>query len=182
MDPLTLATTVVTKAVEEVGKKLPDQIGHMWRAIVARFAGQPAAEEAVKDLVATPNDTDNQAAFRKELRKVLETDTTFAAEFEHRLSSAQREAGDTIYNTGSGGVATGGLGPLFGVPVAVQDQFWTRGILTTNGSRVYRDYVPEADLTVIARLRQAGTILPGNLNLRELVMGGTQAPPYDANF
>ena len=33
-------------------------------------------------------------------------------------------------------------GPLFGVPIAVKDQFWTDGILTTNGSRVYRDFVP----------------------------------------
>ena len=119
MDPLTLATTAVTvlspylvkageKAVEEVGKKLPDQVGHMWRAITAKFTGKPAAEEAVKDLVATPDDTDNQAAFRKELRKVLETDTAFAAEFEHLLGSAQPKAGDTILNTGSGAVATGG--------------------------------------------------------------------------
>src|SRR5687767_5813918 len=37
------------------------------------------------------------------------------------------------------------LGPLFGVPVAVKDQFWTKGILTTNGSRVYRDFVPDDD-------------------------------------
>ena len=39
------------------------------------------------------------------------------------------------------------VGPLFGVPVAVKDQFWTRGIVTTNGSRVYRDFVPDADAT-----------------------------------
>ena len=36
----------------------------------------------------------------------------------------------------------GALPPLFGVPMAVKDQFWTKGILTTNGSRVYRDFVP----------------------------------------
>jgi aspartyl-tRNA(Asn)/glutamyl-tRNA(Gln) amidotransferase subunit A len=70
------------------------------------------------------------------------------------------------------------VGPLFGVPVAVKDQFWTSGILTTNGSRVYRDFVPDADATVITRLRQAGTILLGKLNLSELAMGGTQAPPW----
>jgi hypothetical protein len=119
MDPQTIATTAVTvlspylakageKAVEEVGKKLPDQIGHVWRAIMAKFTGKPAAEEAVKDLVATPDDTDNQAAFRKELRKVLETDTAFAAEMERLLSSARSEAGDTILNTGPGAVATRG--------------------------------------------------------------------------
>jgi aspartyl-tRNA(Asn)/glutamyl-tRNA(Gln) amidotransferase subunit A len=70
------------------------------------------------------------------------------------------------------------VGPLFGVPVAVKDQFWTRGIVTTNGSRVYRDFVPDIDATVITRLRQAGTILLGKLNLSELAMGGTQAPPW----
>jgi aspartyl-tRNA(Asn)/glutamyl-tRNA(Gln) amidotransferase subunit A len=70
------------------------------------------------------------------------------------------------------------LGPLFGVPMAVKDQFWTKGILTTNGSRLYRDFVPSADATVVARLKAAGAILLGKLNLSELAMGGTQQPPY----
>jgi len=72
----------------------------------------------------------------------------------------------------------GELGPLFGVPVAVKDQFWTKGVLTTNGSRVYRDFVPDADATVVSRLTQAGTILLGKLNLSDLAMGGTQEPPW----
>jgi aspartyl-tRNA(Asn)/glutamyl-tRNA(Gln) amidotransferase subunit A len=77
------------------------------------------------------------------------------------------------------GVMRGGdLGPLFGVPVAVKDQFWTRGIRTTNGSRVFRHFVPHEDATVVARLAQAGTILLGKLNMSELAMGGTQQPPY----
>ena len=69
-------------------------------------------------------------------------------------------------------------GPLFGVPIAVKDQFWTEGILTTNGSRVYRDFVPSEDATVISRLRDSGAILLGKLNLSELAMGGTQDPPW----
>jgi Asp-tRNA(Asn)/Glu-tRNA(Gln) amidotransferase A subunit family amidase len=101
----------------------------------------------------------------------------------HASITVMRDAALTAARQAEQRVLRGGdLGPLFGVPVAVQDQFWTRGILTTNSSRVYRDYVPEADLTVIARLRQAGTILPGNLNLRELAMRSTRAPPYGANF
>ena len=75
-------------------------------------------------------------------------------------------------------VRGGDLGPLFGVPVAVKDQFWTRGILTTNGSRAYRDFVPTQDATVITRLQSAGTILLGKLNLSELAMGGTRQPPW----
>ena len=69
-------------------------------------------------------------------------------------------------------------GSLFGVPIAVKDQFWTAGILTTNGSRAYRDFVPEEDATVITKLRQAGAILLGKLNISELALGGTQQPPW----
>ena len=72
----------------------------------------------------------------------------------------------------------GVLPPLFGVPMAVKDQFWTKGILTTNGSRVYRDFVPTEDATIVTRLKEAGAILLGKLNLSELAMGGTQQPPY----
>src|SRR5882724_7915823 len=70
------------------------------------------------------------------------------------------------------------LRPLFGVPVAVKDQFWTRGVLTTNGSRVYRVFVPSEDATIVTRLKAAGAIMLGKLNLSELAMGGTQQPPY----
>ena len=70
------------------------------------------------------------------------------------------------------------LGPLFGVPIAIKDQFWTAGILTTNGSRVYQDFVPDEDSTVVSRLKQAGGILLGKLNLSELAMGGTQEPHW----
>ena len=76
-------------------------------------------------------------------------------------------------------LAQGGkFGPLFGVPIAVKDQFWTRGILTTNGSRVYQDFVPAEDATVVTKIKEAGAILLGKLNLSELAMGGTQQPPW----
>ncbi len=69
-------------------------------------------------------------------------------------------------------------GALAGVPVAIKDQFWTEGILTTNGSRVYRDFVPSEDATIVRRLKAAGATLLGKLNLSELAMGGTQEPPW----
>ena len=50
-------------------------------------------------------------------------------------------------------------GPLAGVPIAVKDQYWTKDILTTSGSKVYQDFVPEEDSTVIQRLRDAGSVL-----------------------
>ena len=69
-------------------------------------------------------------------------------------------------------------GPLSGVPMAIKDQFWTDGILTSNGSRVYRDFVPTEDATIVKRLKAAGATLLGKLNLSELAMGGTQEPPW----
>jgi aspartyl-tRNA(Asn)/glutamyl-tRNA(Gln) amidotransferase subunit A len=70
------------------------------------------------------------------------------------------------------------LGPLHGVPFAVKDQFDTRGIRTTAGSRLLADNVPGEDATVVARLLQAGGILLGKLNLTEFALGGTIRYPY----
>ena len=70
------------------------------------------------------------------------------------------------------------LGPLAGVPVAVKDQYQTAGILTTNGSKVYQDFIPTQDSTVVSRIKQAGGVLLGKLNLSELAMGGTEQPPW----
>lgn len=70
------------------------------------------------------------------------------------------------------------VGPLFGVPVAVKDQFCTRGVLTTNGSRAYRDFMPTENATVVDRLARAGMILLGKLSMSELALGGTRAPPW----
>ena len=59
-------------------------------------------------------------------------------------------------------LARGGpVGPLHGVPFAVKDQFATRGVRTTAGSRILADHVPDEDATVVARLTAAGGILLG---------------------
>jgi len=47
-------------------------------------------------------------------------------------------------------------GPLHGIPYAPKDLIATKGIRTTNGSRVTADWVPEYESTVTARLREAG--------------------------
>jgi len=48
------------------------------------------------------------------------------------------------------------IGPLHGIPVLVKDQLETRGLTTTFGSAALKDYVPESDATIVARLRAAG--------------------------
>ncbi|MBI3302774.1 MAG: amidase [Deltaproteobacteria bacterium] len=59
------------------------------------------------------------------------------------------------------------LGPLHGVPLAHKDIIATKGIKTTCGSKVLKDAVPDYDATVIERLRAAGSVLLGKLNMNE---------------
>ncbi|HEV8440188.1 MAG TPA: amidase [Methylomirabilota bacterium] len=85
--------------------------------------------------------------------------------------AAAREAERAL---GSGSHA----GPLHGVPIALKDQFHVRGLPTTAGSRILGNVVADEDATVVARLRSAGAILLGKLNLSEFALGGTLAPPF----
>ena len=58
-------------------------------------------------------------------------------------------------------------GPLHGIPVGVKDIFYTEGMKTTAGSRVYADYVPTEDATSVARLKEAGAIIMGKTTTAE---------------
>ena len=69
-------------------------------------------------------------------------------------------------------------GLLHGVPVAVKDQFCTEGVLTTGGSSILEDYVPDYDATVMAKLKEAGAVLLGKLNMSEFAMGDAFHHPY----
>ena len=47
-------------------------------------------------------------------------------------------------------------GPLHGIPIAVKDLFLTRGVRTTDGSKLYEHFVPEIDAAVVERFAGAG--------------------------
>jgi aspartyl-tRNA(Asn)/glutamyl-tRNA(Gln) amidotransferase subunit A len=69
-------------------------------------------------------------------------------------------------------------GPFHGIPIALKDLCYTRAILTTGGSKILGAFVPDFDCTVWARLREAGAILLGKLNLHEFAGGATNTNPH----
>jgi aspartyl-tRNA(Asn)/glutamyl-tRNA(Gln) amidotransferase subunit A len=64
-------------------------------------------------------------------------------------------------------------GPLHGVPVTIKDMFEMAGVLTTGGSKILADWVPETNAALVERLRAAGAIILGKTNLDEFGHGGT---------
>ena len=58
-------------------------------------------------------------------------------------------------------------GPLHGVPIAVKDLCWTKGVPTAAGMTLYKDFSPNEDATVVRKLREAGAVILGKLQLTE---------------
>ena len=58
-------------------------------------------------------------------------------------------------------------GPLHGAPIAVKDLCWTKGVPTAAGMTIHRDFRPDRDATVVKKLREAGAIILGKLQLTE---------------
>lgn len=94
---------------------------------------------------------------------------------------AEAEAADRRLASGEA------VGPLHGLPIAVKDLSLTRGIRTTFGSKLYRNFVPTSDELYVARLRRAGAIVIGKTNTPEFGAGsqtfnalfGATRNPYD---
>ncbi len=67
-------------------------------------------------------------------------------------------------------------GPLHGIPFALKDIYNTKGILTSGGSRVCLDNIPDSDATTTRKLGDAGAVLLGKLQTHEFAHGG---PSFD---
>ncbi|HEX3449704.1 MAG TPA: amidase, partial [Isosphaeraceae bacterium] len=68
--------------------------------------------------------------------------------------------------------------PLAGVPMAIKDSFWTKGVRTTGGTKVLADFVPGEDATAVARLKRAGCVLVGKSAMHEMAYGFTSRNPH----
>jgi aspartyl-tRNA(Asn)/glutamyl-tRNA(Gln) amidotransferase subunit A len=69
-------------------------------------------------------------------------------------------------------------GALHGIPLALKDLYETQGTSTTAGSTFFANYIPEADAAAVQKLKEAGCILLGKLNMHEIALGVTNENPH----
>jgi aspartyl-tRNA(Asn)/glutamyl-tRNA(Gln) amidotransferase subunit A len=69
-------------------------------------------------------------------------------------------------------------GPLHGIPIALKDLFDTAGVPTTAASGLFKDRIPGQDSEVVRRLKEAGAVLLGKLNMHEFAYGGSSVVSF----
>jgi len=69
-------------------------------------------------------------------------------------------------------------GPLHGIPISLKDNIYIKGIRTTAGSKILRDFIPRHDAPVVVMLKEAGAVLLGKTNMHEFAYGVTSNNPH----
>ena len=69
-------------------------------------------------------------------------------------------------------------GPLHGIPIGLKDLYYTKGVRTTIGSKITKDFVPDYDAAVTEGFEEAGAVLLGKLQMHEFALGTTSEHSY----
>jgi aspartyl-tRNA(Asn)/glutamyl-tRNA(Gln) amidotransferase subunit A len=78
-------------------------------------------------------------------------------------------------------IKTGAALPLEGIPLGIKDLFCTEGVQTTAGSQILKGFTPRYESTVSQKLRDAGSVMLGKLNLDEFAMGSSNMTSFYGN-
>jgi hypothetical protein len=110
---------LATKAADEITKKVPEAVSLVWEKIKKKFEAKPAAQEAMEDVLKSPEDPDTQATFRQQLKKAMTEDESFASGLAKLLEAAGDAykaslIGDGASAQGAGAKAVGKGGVMIG--------------------------------------------------------------------
>lgn len=99
---------------------------------------------------------------------------TVNAYISFREEEAMREAKQAEATIAAGNY----MGPFHGVPLAIKDNLYVADEVTTMASKIHQDFVSSDDATVVAKLRRAGAVLTGKLNMHEYAWGIDNNSPH----
>jgi len=126
---------IAAKAAEEVGKTA---VSEVWTAIKKKFDTKEAAKEALVDLLKDPQDADAQGAFRKQLKKLLEEDSSFASDLANLLEKAGSDFKAQVI--GGGAIAQGDGAKAVGQGgIMIEGGMNGRNLLVGNNNTVNSD-------------------------------------------
>jgi aspartyl-tRNA(Asn)/glutamyl-tRNA(Gln) amidotransferase subunit A len=108
------------------------------------------------------------------LERITQTDDTLNS-FITLLSEESMEAANKAEQAIQSGTY---LGPLHGIPIGLKDLFFTKGVRTTAGSKILQDFVPAYDAAVTEKMKKAGAIIMGKLQMHEFAHGSTSENPH----
>jgi aspartyl-tRNA(Asn)/glutamyl-tRNA(Gln) amidotransferase subunit A len=127
------------------------------------------ASRLIRDKKISPVElTQNSLARIERLNPKLNAFITVTAE----SALAQARAAETEIQRGHW------RGPLHGIPIALKDLFDTAGVRTTAASGLLKDRIPPQDSEIVRRLKGAGAVLLGKLNMHEFAYGGSSVISY----
>ncbi len=144
-------------------------------------AADPASDDTLANLSLT------EASARLQNRTVTSVQLTQAMLHRIKIYNPKVNAYITVLETESLAQAAAldaelkaghSRGPLHGIPIAMKDNIDTAGIRTTAASPMFKDRIPTADAAIVERMRAAGVVLLGKLNLHEFAVGCTGDVSY----
>ena len=168
---------VKTVAVAAAGTLMPPSVLSDPAGVGAASAGNPAAlahslaeaSQLVRTKKVSPVELTKACLNRIErLNSKLNAFITVTAE----SALTEARAAETEIQQGNW------KGPLHGIPIALKDLVDTAGVRTTAASALFKDRVPAQDAEVVRRLKGAGAVFLGKLNLHEFAYGGSSAISY----